>query len=67
MMAGPAAEADAPKTIMFDATFLKAHRTVSSLRVKKGGVGASSGAQKAGSTQSSTSSQTQKVGQSSSS
>jgi hypothetical protein len=41
MMAGPAAEADAPKTIMFDATFLKAHRTVSSLRVKKGGVGAS--------------------------
>ena len=48
MMAGLATEADVPKTIMIDATFLKAHRTASSLRVKKGGVGASSGAQRAG-------------------
>jgi len=36
MMAGLAAEADPPKTIMIDATFLKAHRTASSLRVKRG-------------------------------
>ena len=48
MMAGLAAEADVPKTIMIDATFLKAHRTASSLRLKKGGVGVSSGARKAG-------------------
>jgi hypothetical protein len=27
------------KTIMIDATYLKAHRTASSLRVKKGGAG----------------------------
>ena len=39
MMAGLAAEADVPKTIMIDATFLKAHRTASSLRVKKGASG----------------------------
>ncbi len=48
MMAGLAAGADAPKTIMIDATFLKAHRTASSLRVKKGGAVASSVARKAG-------------------
>lgn len=30
-----AADAD-PKTVMIDATYLKAHRTASSLRVKKG-------------------------------
>ena len=30
-----AADAD-PKTIMIDATYLKAHRTASNLRVKKG-------------------------------
>ncbi len=41
MMAGLAAEADVSKTIMIDATFLKAHRTASSLRVKKGGAVAS--------------------------
>ena len=34
MMAGLAAEVDVPKTIMIDATFLKAHRTASSLWVK---------------------------------
>jgi len=58
MMAGLAAEADAPKTVMIDATDLKAHRTASSLRSKKGGQGrkpgGSSGARKAGSTRSST-------------
>ena len=37
MMEGLAAEADAPKTVMIDATYLKAHRTASSLRAKKGG------------------------------
>ena len=31
-------EAADEKTIMIDATYLKAHRTASSLRVKKGGV-----------------------------
>jgi transposase len=54
MMVGLAAEADAPKTIMIDATFLKAHRTASSLQVKKGGAVGSSGARRAGSTPSST-------------
>lgn len=33
---GPAAESTANKTIMIDATHLKAHRTASSLRAKKG-------------------------------
>ena len=37
MMHGLAAEATVPKTVMIDATDLKAHRTASSLRVKKGG------------------------------
>lgn len=36
MMEGLAAESTAPKTVMIDATSLKAHRTASSLRVKKG-------------------------------
>ena len=37
MMDGLAAEADVPKTVMIDATYLKAHRTATSLRSKKGG------------------------------
>ena len=37
MMEGWAAEASEPKTIMIDATYLKAHRTATSLRSKKGG------------------------------
>ena len=37
MMQGLAAEGGAQRTIMMDATYLKAHRTASSLRVKKGG------------------------------
>ena len=37
MMAGLAAEAAVPKTVMIDATYLKAHRTATSLRSKKGG------------------------------
>lgn len=36
MMEGLAAESAKPKTVMIDATHLKAHRTASSLRVKKG-------------------------------
>jgi transposase len=58
MMAGLAAEAEMPKTVMIDATYLKAHRTASSLRAKKGGPGrrraGSSGARKVGSTPSAT-------------
>ncbi len=38
IMAGLAAEGPDHKTIMIDATYLKAHRTASSLRLKKGGV-----------------------------
>ena len=38
IMAGLAAERTQTKTIMIDATYLKAHRTASSLRVKKGGL-----------------------------
>lgn len=38
IMTGLAAEAADEKTIMIDATYLKAHGTASSLRVKKGGV-----------------------------
>lgn len=37
MMAGLAAEHGEKKTVMIDATYLKAHRTASSLGVKKGG------------------------------
>jgi transposase len=36
MMEGLAAAEAVPKTVMIDATYLKAHRTASSLRVKKG-------------------------------
>lgn len=35
MMDGLASEATAPKTVMIDATYLKAHRTATSLRSKK--------------------------------
>ena len=38
MMAGLASQADVPKTVMIDATYLKAHRTATSLRSKKGGL-----------------------------
>jgi len=37
IMEGLAAEGGDRKTIMMDATYLKAHRTASSLRAKKGG------------------------------
>ena len=40
MMAGLAAEHGEKKTVMIDATNLKAHRTASSLGAKKGGVAA---------------------------
>lgn len=36
MMEGLAAEGSDPKTVMIDATYLKAHRTALSLRFKKG-------------------------------
>ena len=39
IMEGLAAAGAAPKTIMIDATYLKAHRTASSLRVKMGASG----------------------------
>ncbi len=38
IMNGLAAQGTDHKTIMIDATYLKAHRTASSLRLKKGGV-----------------------------
>jgi transposase len=38
MMKGLAAANADPKTLMIDATYLEAHRTVSSLAVKKGGL-----------------------------
>ena len=38
IMDGLACEATVPTTVMIDATYLKAHRTASSLGVKKGGV-----------------------------
>ncbi len=47
IMVGLAAESAEQKTIVIDATYLKAHRTASSLRVKKGGAGARLGGQKA--------------------
>ena len=37
MMEGLASEAAVPKTVMIDVTYLKAHRTATSLRSKKGG------------------------------
>ena len=48
IMEGLASEAAERKTIMIDATYLKAHRTASSLRVKKGGRGRSIGRTKGG-------------------
>ena len=47
MMEGLAAKSAEPTTVMIDATYLKAHRTASSLRAKKGGLAASSGARRA--------------------
>ena len=47
MMEGLAAAGADRKTVMIDATYLKAHRTASSLRVKKEVLGASSVAPKA--------------------
>ena len=47
IMVGLAAESAEHKTIMIDATYLKAHRTASSLGLKKGGADARSGAPKA--------------------
>ena len=47
MMEGLSAAQPERRTVMIDATYLKAHRTASSLGVKKGGLGGSSGAQKA--------------------
>lgn len=38
MMEGPASEGGEEKVVMIDATYLKAHRTASSLRAKKGGL-----------------------------
>ena len=43
MMEGLASESGDRKTIMIDATYLKAHRTASSLRAKKGGPTTSAG------------------------
>ena len=48
IMEGLASEAAEQKTVMIDATYLKAHRTASSLAVKKGGAAGRSGARKAG-------------------
>ena len=50
MMDGLASEAAVPKTVMIDATYLKAHRTASSLCVKKGGANVRSGGPKVAST-----------------
>jgi transposase len=43
MMEGLASEGTEQKTIMINATYLKAHRTASSLRTKKGGQAISAG------------------------
>ena len=48
MLTELAAEGRDTTTVMIDATHLKAHRTASSLRGKKGGASGSSGARKAG-------------------
>ena len=48
IMEGLASEAAEQRTVMIDATYLKAHRTASSLAVKKGGAGARSDARRAG-------------------
>jgi transposase len=43
IMMGLASEGTDEKTVMIDATYLKAHRTASSLRAKKGGLTTSAG------------------------
>ena len=43
MMEGLACDGGEEKTLMIDATYLKAHRTASSLRTKKGGPKISAG------------------------
>ena len=43
MMEGLASEGGEEKVVMIDATYLKAHRTASSLRAKKGGLTTSAG------------------------
>lgn len=43
MMEGLASEGGEEKVVMIDATYLKAHRTASSLRAKKGGPRISAG------------------------
>ena len=48
MLTAMAGEGQSTETVMIDATHLKAHRTASSLRGKKGGATGSSGARKAG-------------------
>jgi hypothetical protein len=47
ILEGLACEAAEPKIVMIDGTYLKAHRTASSLRVKKGDTVEPSGVQKA--------------------
>jgi len=47
MMVGLAAEHGEKETVMIDATYLKAHRTATSMAAKKGGAVASSVARKA--------------------
>ena len=47
-MAGLAAEHGEEKTVMIDATYLKAHRTATSLGAKKGGRGRLIGRTKGG-------------------
>jgi hypothetical protein len=47
IMEGLASEAAVPKTVMIDATYLKAHRTATSLRAKKGGPRTNGGARSA--------------------
>ena len=47
MMEGLSGAQAERRTLMIDATYLKGHRTASSLAVKKGGLGGSSGAPKA--------------------
>ena len=47
MMEGLSGHNAERRTVMIDATYLKAHRTASSLAVKNGGLGGSSGAPKA--------------------
>ena len=48
ILAGLAAEEPEERTAMIDATYLKTHRTATSLAVRKGGVGAGSDARRAG-------------------